>query len=105
MDRQNGRGRRRRFSPEVKWQAVQEARQGGVPVSQVCEKHGIRPGQFYQWEKRAEQGALQALREQRRGRKRQSPREEELTAEIERLREVIAEISAENLALKKGRWG
>ena len=105
MDRQNGRGRRRRFSPEVKWQAVQEARRGGVPVSQACEKHGIQPGRFYQWEKRAEQGALQALREQRRGRKRQSPREEELTAEIERLREVIAEISAEKLALKKGRWG
>jgi transposase-like protein len=104
MDRENGRGPRRRFSPELKMRAIQEARQGGVPISRVCEKYGIRPAQFYQWEKRAEQGALQALRQQRRGRKRLSPREEELAAEIGRLREVIAEISAENLALKKGRW-
>ncbi len=104
MDRQEGRTRRRVFSPEMKLRAIQEARQGGVPVSQVCEKYGIRSAHFSAWEKQAEQGALQALQGRRRGRKRLSPREEKLPAEIERLREVIAEITAENLALKKGRW-
>lgn len=97
-------GQRRRFSAETKWQAIQEARQGGVPVSQVCQKYDIRPGQFYQWEQTAERAALTALRGQTRGRRRVSPREEALLAEIERLRAVVAELSMENLSLKKGRW-
>ncbi len=41
---------------------------------------------------------------QPRGRKKLRPNEEALLAEIERLREVIAELSSENLRLKKGRW-
>ena len=104
MNTTNGKRRRRQFSPQVKLQAIQEARQGGVPVSQVCEKYDIRPSQFYQWEKMAEKGALEALRGKKRERKRVSPREEQMQEELLRLREVIAEISAENLELKRGRW-
>ncbi len=97
--------RRRRFTAEVKLKAIQEARQGGMPVSQVCAQYDIRPSQFYQWERKAEQAALAGLRPQKRGRKRVSPREEQLLAEIEQLREVIAELNKENLVLKKGGWG
>lgn len=96
--------RRRRFTAEMKLQAIQEARQGGAPVRQVCEQYDIRPSQFYQWERKAEQAALEALRGQKRGRKRVSPREEQLLAEIEHLWEVIAELNKDNLALKKGGW-
>ena len=77
---------------------------GGVPVSQVCEKYAIRPAQFYQWEKTAQQAALAALKARTRVRRVISAREAGLRAEIERLREVIAEISTENLELKKGSW-
>ena len=62
-----------------------------------------RPGQFYAWEKHARQGALAALRNGKRGRK-ESKQEEALKSELERLRAVIAELSMENLELKKGRW-
>jgi len=95
---------RRRFTAEMKLKAIQEARQGGMSVRQVCEQYDIRPSQFYQWERRAEQAALDALRGQKRGRKKVSPREEHLLVEIEHLREVIAELNKENLALKKGAW-
>ena len=104
MNGPNGNGQRRQLTPELKAQAIQEARQGSMPISQVCEKYGIRPSQFYQWEKTAKRAMLEALRGQKRGRKKIHPREEELLAEIQRLREVVAEISSENLALKKGRW-
>ncbi len=104
MNGNNGSHTRRQLTAEVKAQAIREARQGGVPVSQVCEKYGIHPSLFYQWEKVVEQAAVEALRGQKRGRKKIRPREEELLAEIERLREVVAEITVENLALKKGRW-
>ena len=95
---------RRRFTAEMKLKAIQEARQGGMSVRQVCEQYDIRPSQFYQWERRVEQAALDALRGQKRGRKKVSPREEHLLVEIEHLREVIAELNKENLALKKGAW-
>jgi len=104
MSTGNSNRARRRLVAEVKLQAIQEARQGGVPISQVCEKYAIRPAQFYQWEKTAEQASLAALRGQQRGRKTVPAREADLLAEIERLREVIAEITTENLQLKKGRW-
>ena len=59
-------------------------------------------GQFYAWEKHARQGALAALRNGKWGRK-ESKQEETLKSEVERLRAVIAELSMENLELKKGR--
>jgi transposase-like protein len=95
---------RRQFSPDEKLQMIQEARQGGMPVSAVCAKHGIYPKQFYQWEQQASQGALRALQPQKRGRKKVTPHEEELLAEVGRLQGVIAELSVENLQLKRGRW-
>jgi len=47
--------------------------------------------------------ALEALRNGKRGRK---PRkvEEQLKAEVMRLRTVVAELSAETLQLKRGLW-
>ncbi len=104
MNATNGKRPRRQFTAQLKLQAIQEARQGGVAISQVCEKYDIRPSQFYQWEKMAEKGALEALHGKKRERKRTNPREEQMQEEILRLREVIAEISAENLDLKRGRW-
>jgi transposase-like protein len=57
----------------------------------------------YQWEKQAREGALQALRNGKRGRKKADPTVQ-LQAEVERLRAVVAELSAENLQLKKELW-
>jgi transposase-like protein len=103
MSTSNGKPRRQ-FPAEMKWQTSQEARQGRMPISQVCEKYGLRPSQVYQGESLAEQAVLDAFGRQKRGRKTRRPSEEQLVAEIERLRAVIAELSAENLPLKKGRW-
>jgi transposase-like protein len=95
---------RRQFTAEGKLKIVREARLGNVPVSQVCAKHAISPTLFYQWERVADAGARTALQARPRGRKKLRPAEEELLAEITRLREVVAELSSENLQLKKGRW-
>ena len=51
-----------------------------------------------------ERAAMTALQGQPRGRKKLRPSEEALLTEVQRLREVIAELSSENLQLKKGRW-
>ena len=101
---ENGKKPRRQFTAALKYQVLREARQTGTPVSQVCAKHQISPTLFYQWERAAERGALTALNNQQRGRKKLRPSEEALVTEINRLREVVAELSSENLQLKKGRW-
>jgi transposase-like protein len=95
---------RRSWSAETKLQIVKEGRSGSTRLSALCDQYEIQPPQFYHWERTADQGALEALRQQKRGRKRHSPTEEALLSEIEKLRAVIAELSAENLQLKKGRW-
>lgn len=100
----NGKKPRRQFSASIKMQILKEARTTNLSVSQVCAQHQISPTLFYQWERAAERGALAALQGQPRGRRQLRPSEEHLLAEVQRLREVVAELSAENLQLKKGRW-
>jgi transposase len=91
------------WSAEEKLHILEEGRQAGQAISEVCRHHQIAPGQFYAWEKQARQGALQALRNAPRGRK-PADQTVPLQAEIARLHTVIAELSAENLQLKKGLW-
>jgi transposase-like protein len=95
--------KRRQWTAEQKFQILEEARQSDATVSEVCRRHGIGSGQFYKWEQLARVGALDGLRARKRGRK-ESATVTHLEDELQRLRAVIAELSAENLELKKGRW-
>ena len=100
----NANGRTRRQIPAAtKLQILKEGRSSNTPLSQVCEQYAISPTLFYQWERIAEQAALSAFDGQKRGRKKLRPNEEQLLSEVQRLREVIAELSSENLQLKKRR--
>ena len=95
--------KRRMWTAEQKLQVIEEGRQGGTSVSEVCRRREITAGQFYEWERQAKRGALAGLKQ---GNHRMKGDEEvaKQQQEIERLREVIVELSTENLALKKGRW-
>ena len=95
---------RRQFPAETKLQILKEGRTTNLTISQVCDQYQISPTLFYQWERIADRAAMSALQGQPRGRKKLRPSEEALLAEVLRLREVIAELSSENLTLKKGRW-
>jgi len=91
----------RHWTAEQKLQIVQESRQTGQMVSEVCRRHQIAPRLFYLWEKQAQQGALEALQNRRPGRK-PNDAATALLNQIGRLRMVVAELSGENLELKKG---
>ncbi len=82
---------------------LSEARQAGAILSEVCRRHQIAVGQFYAWEKQARQAALVALQNSPRGRKKPDPTEP-MQAEIQRLQAAVAELTLENLHLKKGCW-
>jgi transposase len=96
--------KRRYWKAEEKLRIIEEARVTDSTVSEVCRQYGIGTGQFYTWEKHARQGALAALRNVLAVGDPTSKQEEALKSELERLRAAIAELSIENLELKKGRW-
>ena len=95
--------KQRQWTAEQKLQIIKETRQSDATVSEVCRRHGIGSGQFYKWERLAREGALDGLRAQKRGRK-ESAGVTRLENEVQRLRAVIAELSAENLEPERGRW-
>jgi len=76
-----------------------------VPISEVCEKHGVQPTLFYGWQKKLfEEGA--AIFEGGPGRpKRQEEAQvrkiEVLEAKVREKNEVLAELMGEHVALKK----
>jgi transposase len=91
---------RRQLTAEEKLKILEEARQDNVSLTHVCRKYGITLSQFYQWEKQARAAILIALSGNKRGRK-ETSKFTEMEAEINRLKEVIVEISASNIELKK----
>lgn len=93
----------RTFTTEEKMTILAEAEQPGVTVSAVCRKHQIAPTQLYRWRAVAQDGASKALKADKRGKAAMNKDEGQarLEAELNRLRAVITEITAENLELKK----
>ena len=99
-ENQNG---RRHFSPEDKMKMLRLHLLEKVPISEVCEKHQIIPTQFYQWQKTFFENGAAAFA------KTSSPRaasqmEQKVAKMEEKLKtkdEVIAEIMAEHIQLKK----
>jgi len=51
-------GRRRRCGAKEKSEVLEEARQAGALVSEVCRRYGISTGQYYQWDKQPRQGGF-----------------------------------------------
>ncbi len=74
---------RPQWPSEEKLQILDEARNTGQTVSEVCRRHQVAMGQFYAWEKQARQGALTALHNGKRGRK-PAKSEADLQAQITR---------------------
>lgn len=91
--------KRRRWTAKDKLKILREAQDSGASISEVCRRHGISSGLYYKWQERAEAGALQSLNGKREDRP--SVRELRLQCELERMKSVIAEITAENIDLKK----
>jgi len=96
-----GRNEGRRLSAEEKLRVVEEGRQSGATISEVCRRHQVDHAQFYRWERLARQGALEALRNGARKSK-NGKHEAWLMSEVNRLRAVVAEVITENLTLKRG---
>ena len=91
-------GKRRKWSAADKLRIVLAGMKPGVEVSELCRRAGINPTQYYGWKKQMLSSATKIF-DANEGKR--SAAEERKDAELQRLKNVIAEITAENLELKK----
>jgi transposase len=91
----------RRYTAEQKIEILREAEQPNVTVSEVCRRHSLAPSVFYRWRAVSQTGSASALKQDAKRVPGKNDLEARREAELVRLRAVIAEITAENLELKK----
>lgn len=102
-DEQNG--LRRRFTAQEKVAILRQHLVEKVPVSEVCDKHGLNPTVFYRWQKEFfENGAaafeIRAPKADSRTRQLEE-RVEKLQAKLVRKDEVLGELLEDHVRLKK----
>ena len=90
---------RRKWKPKEKLRIVLETLQSEGKLSEICRREGLSPTLVYQWRKQLLASAEAVYTPKREAR--EDRRIEKLSAEATRMKSVIAEITAENLDLKK----
>lgn len=91
--------RRRKWSPAEKLRIVLESLQSDGKLAAICRREGLSPNLVYQWRKQLLGSAEAVFAVKRKAGA--DPKVERLEAENQRMKNVIAEITAENLDLKK----
>ena len=97
---------RRKFSAEQKAKILRKHLVKKVPISQICDEYGIKPTQFYQWQKLLFENATAAFEKGRDGLKDRQCRNlsrkvSHLESKLAGKDEVIAEIMESHVQLKK----
>ena len=95
--------KRRRFAPEEKFDIVKQVLSKAKTVSEISDEYGIHPNQYYKWQGEFFEGALSSFKEKSQGRTRAAEDREKqrMQSEIQRMKDVIAEVVSENIEIKK----
>ena len=98
--------RRRKFTAQQKVKILRQHLVEKVPISEVCDRNGIPPPQFYQWQKVFFENGAAAFETAANGRKDNSDKKldkkiSHLQTKLAHKDEVIAEIMASHVELKK----
>lgn len=78
----------RKWDPKTKAKIVLECLESKVPISEICNKYGIRQSVFAYWLKNFEQKGYQVFESNKRSKKEQKLKDENL-----KLKQIIAELS------------
>jgi transposase-like protein len=93
---------RKHYTPEEKVAILRRHFVEGVPISDLCDESGLQPTVFYRWQKEFFESGAAAF--QQKGRTKHQPEQERITyleKKIHAKDEVLAELMAEHVALKK----
>lgn len=98
--------KRKKFSPEEKVRLLRLHLVEKVPVSDICDQHGLNPNVFYRWQQQFFENGSAAFEKAGKGRndsqsKKLLEKVDKLQAKLANKDEVIAEIRASHVALKK----
>ena len=96
----SARKKRRTWTASEKLRIVLSGLDGSVEVSELCRREGINPTQYYGWKKHLVSSATKVFNDSRDSKP--SAKEQRMETDLRRAKDVIAEITAENLELKKG---
>ena len=94
--------KRKHYTPEEKVAILRRHLVEGVPISDLCDEQGLQPTVFYRWQKEFFENEAAAFLP--RGRTNHQPEKERiayLEKKIQTKDEVLAELMAEHVALKK----
>ena len=97
---ENTSNRKRKWTPKEKLEIVLEGIASGN-VNEVCRRRGLNVNQYYNWKNKLFKNVEKIFERED---KKQKAREEKLEEVIKKKDEIIAEVTEENLNLKKGRW-
>ena len=97
---------RHSYTGQEKMAILRETLLEKVSISEVCQKHGITPGMFYEWQKKLfDQGAVifsgPALTAANQRSTAEAKKLAAAEAKIQQKNEVLAELMGEHVALKK----
>ena len=96
---------RKHHSPEERVAILRQHLLEKVPVSQLCDQHGIAPSLFYHWQREFfENGQRAFAGNGRQAKKAETAQQEKiarLEAKLRRKDEVLAELMEEHVQLKK----
>ena len=91
--------KKRSWTSQEKLRIVLAGMSGDIEVSELCRREGIKTSQYYAWKNQLNKAAPRIFTQSP---GRPSAQELRLKEELSRAKDVIAEITAENLELKKG---
>ena len=90
--------KRRKWTASEKLRIVLAGIQDGVEISELCRLEGINPTMYYGWRKKLLSSATRVFDDTS---KKEDAQQQRAAHELSRMKDVIAEITAENLELKK----
>jgi transposase len=94
---------RKRFTPQEKAAILRLHLLEHIPVSDLCDQHGIHPTMFYRWQKDFFENAAVALdpRSRRASDSADQQKIAHLEQKLQRKHEVLSELMEEHIKLKK----
>jgi len=95
--------RRRKLTPEEKWQIFLETSVGNAPVGEILRRKGLYSSELTKIRKQVEEGALKELGRNRHKKKQPVPYDQyaRLEAELRAKEKALAQMGEEYLLLKK----
>jgi transposase-like protein len=101
MNEEQG-SQRKHYTAEQKFKMVKDALKSGMSIAEVQKRYGVSSTAFYRWQEEFFEGALDRFRNGKAGPTTSELREiADLKCDVDKMKNVIAEITSENIILKK----